>query len=728
MDWAVVPTGLLLAVMLFSPSIFGQERPRVVIPHEGEPLVVVADTIETAADGQLIASGDVVATYTEATLNAPSIIYNPETGILRIDGTFELQRGTSWLTGSRAELDVKNDTGIIYDASGYTDEEMYVRAETLTKVDKDTYVAESGHITACSDYLPKWSFRISRATINVNSTARFSNTLFRVKKIPVFYFPYMIFPTGKKDRSSGFMPPSIGNSNNKGRRISNSFYLVLGRSADIRLNQDYYSKRGFGGGFDLRTRPNDVTVFDLNGEFVDDKLGNGGASLAGIGHTRFGKGFRAAADFNLVSNFRFRQAFSDNFFMATRPTESSRLFVTNNFGKSSFNLLFSRQETSSPRRNIVTQTTPGLSFRLLSQRIPNTPFFIDLDTAAEGLNRSDRFIETPKVSQRLDLFPRVYFSVPLFQGLKISPSIGFRETFYSDRLTEEDGETIVTGESLRREYLNITVDLKGWGLSKVYGSDQESRWKHLIEPRVRYRYITGIDNFHETIRFDEVDAIANTNEVEYSLVNRFFTKRSRRGQTRELLSIRIGQKYFFDPTFGDSIREGSINQFFPLNTLTGIPYAIGPRDFSPITTVVTYSPASDLRVDLRGDYDADRGEFRGLSVTGYLRRELFNIATTYFVTEDLIEGLGSTNQVQARIGIGQLERGLSAYGGFSYDAQETRLLNHLVRVSYFWDCCGISGELRGFNLTNRDERQIRFSFFLKGIGSFGTLNRPDSVF
>src|SRR5262249_48699803 len=45
-----------------------------------------------------------------------------------------------------------------------------------------------------------------------------------------------------------------------------------------------------------------------------------------------------------------------------------------------------------------------------------------------------------------------------------------------------------------------------------------------IEPEITYRLIQGIGTeFNEIILFDDRDAVANTNEVEYALVNRFFT-------------------------------------------------------------------------------------------------------------------------------------------------------------------------------------------------------------
>jgi LPS-assembly protein len=372
--------------------------------------------------------------------------------------------------------------------------------------------------------------------------------------------------------------------------------------------------------------------------------------------------------------------------------------------------------------------TPGVNLKLIGRRIANSPFYFDLDGSLGGMNRSDRLIETPTFSQRFDLFPRLYLSIPLFQGLRLTPTVAFRETFYSDSLTVIDGQRAVVGDSLRREYLDLTLDLRGWGLSRIYRGESERKWKHLFEPALRYRLIAGVDNFDQLLRYDEVDAVADTSEIEYALVNRLFVKNSRQANPHEWLSLKIGQKYFFDPTFGGAFKNGRINQFFPLNALTGIPYAIGERDWSPLTTLVRFNPNRRSSFDVRGDYDSQAGEFRSFSFTGFFNRDFFSFATTYFVTHRLSEDLDQSNQIQGRISVGNAQRGLSSFAMFSYDSQASRFLNHLVRVSYFWDCCGVSAEVRGFNITNRDENQVRFSFFLKGIGSFGTLRRPDNVF
>ena len=714
-----------------SQAVLNQERARVELPYRGGIVVILADRIYRDSADRWVAEGAVLVEFSDTRLKTDFLRYDQTAEVVETDQPIEITRGVQWLKGSGAQFNLGRATGRIYDADGFTDEELFIKAKVLIKTGPDTYVVEDGLLTSCSDIIPKWSVQVSRAKIHLDHRVTVKNPILKARKVPFFYLPYMMFPTGKKERSSGFLIPSTGNSSRKGRSVTQSFYLVLGQSADVTFREDYFSKRGFGHGFTVRARPNAYSHLFLDGYTIDDRLGQGGTSLNGTGETHVGN-YRFVADFNLVSNFVFRRVFSESFLAATRPTEASHFFVTNNFGGGSFNLRLAREETVFPTKNAVVRHTPSLSFNLVGQPIPHTPFFFDLRTAAEGISRVDREIETPAITQRLDLRSSLYTSIPIGQGLRITPRISFRETFYGDSLSEDgEGQRVVSSESLNRQFFDLTIDVRGWGLSKVYQREDGSSWKHLIEPELRYRLTDGIgSDFHEVIRFDENDAIADTNEIEYAIVNRFFVqRRTRAGSTaHEWLSIKVGQKYFFDSDFGGALQAGPVNQFFPLYTLTGFPYGALRRNISPLTTAARFNPSRRISFDVRGDYDFAFNTFRDFSLTGFLHRDLLSIGTTYYVTKDLEPGTFENNQIQGQVSYGNINRGLSASAVFSYDARTRALLNIRSRLNYFWDCCGVSVELQRLNLGLREESQLRFSFFLKGLGSFGTIRRPESIF
>ncbi|MBI4444921.1 MAG: LPS-assembly protein LptD [Acidobacteria bacterium] len=717
-----------LVAFFFDFFLEGQDRARLEFPYKSGEIIIQADRLIRESATLWMAEGDVVVTYQGSTLTASRIEYNPVLERVRAEGNIEVKRGVQWLKGSRAELNLKNETGVLEDVEGFTDEEFFVRARRLFQTGPNQYVAENGFLTACKEALPKWSFTVQKARIRLDSTTRLNHTLFRVKSVPVFYLPFVMVPNAKKERSSGFLLPSTGTSSNKGRRISQSFYLVLGRSADVMLHGDYFSERGFGYGMSFRMQPNAVSRLQVDGYLVDDRKDQGGASVNAIGETHFSNGFRAVADFSLVSNFLFRQIFSDNFYAATRPNENSRVFVTNNFRSSSFNFLISGEQTVLSDRSVVVRNTPLIDLKLLGHRLLDTPFYLELDASLEGLSRNDQILETPGLIQRIDFFSQLYTSLPLLQGLRLSPRLGLRHTFYSDSLDENLQR--LTGENINRQYVEFSAQLQGWGMSRVYGRSGSSAWKHLIEPVVEYRYIGGLDEFQRIVRFNERDAVANTHEVEYALVNRLFQRKLMNGVPRnhEWLSVRIAQKHFFDPDFGGAFQENSVNQFYPLYTLTGFHYAAVRRDFSPVSTLVRLSPEPRVSFEVRSDYDTRFHTFRNFSVTGFLNSERLSVGTTYFLTEKLERGTFENNQLQAQIALGNLQRGPALSTSFTYDTERSRFLNSMTRLHYVWDCCAVSLEYQQFDLGVRQERQLRFSFSLKGIGTFGTIKRPETVF
>jgi LPS-assembly protein len=74
------------------------------------------------------------------------------------------------------------------------------------------------------------------------------------------------------------------------------------------------------------------------------------------------------------------------------------------------------------------------------------------------------------------------------------------------------------------------------------------------------------------------------------------------------------------------------------------------------------------------------------------------------------------------------ERGFSAGLTLSYNIQTRALLNSNSRLNYMWNCCGVSLEFQQYHLGVRTESRFTFSFSLKGIGNFGNLRRPESLF
>ncbi|PYV38249.1 MAG: hypothetical protein DMG06_26170, partial [Acidobacteria bacterium] len=187
--------------------------------------------------------------------------------------------------------------------------------------------------------------------------------------------------------------------------------------------------------------------------------------------------------------------------------------------------------------------------------------------------------------------------------------------------------------------------------------------------------------------------------------------------------------YFFDPTFGGALVPGRRNVFFPLNTLTAFAFEDGYRRFSPIISRVRFTPAQRYSVDFRMDYDPQYQRLRASSISGSASISNNSVALTYYNTRNLPPTQFPSNQVRATLVHGNsLRPGVNAGSSLIYDFNAHTFKYSNSQLAYNWDCCVVALELRQFNLGARVESQVRFTFSLKNIGSFGNLRKQERLF
>jgi len=727
--------------------------------------VLVIDAAKQEAQGNVVVyTGDVQASYSDIRLNADRVVYNDVTKDVLAEGNVFFEQQGQILVGSRMELNLVSKRGTLFEATGFTNRTpqgvmLVVDAARADKTGEDTYVLDHATLTACQERVPKWSFTARRARIRLDHRAQLSSPLFRIKNIPVLYLPFVSLSISKRERSSGFLLPSSGSSNIKGRTLHLAYYQTLGRSANLLVRTDIYSKRGIGAGFDFRARTDENSriaigsfiVFDRllgpktdsNGNRLDDQ---GGSSFYADAVQYFKNGFMAVADINITSSFKFRQVFAENAQQAISPEERSQLYVNRNWRSMTLNLALNEQSTFIGAEIIKTRQLPSFELAKRSSQISESfPVYFSFDAALEGVSRSEaegnniRF-KTPAIVQRLDLAPRITFPLRPVAGFTFTPSIALRSTFYSNSIDPVTRE--VVGQDLFRHYADFSLDFRPPALARVFRrKDNSPRFKHVIEPFMTYRRIAGIDEFARTPRIDERDVAADTNEIEYGVTNRFFVKRpgpdGSSTQTHELLDVTLTQKYFFDPTFGGALREGERNQFFPINTLSGFAFGGVRRNLSPLNVSARLRPTPLVFADVRLNYDTRFHDLRELVVSGGITRSIFSFSQSWYYTRRIT--LDQTphfdpstlpgNQMDFSAFIGNPKNG--PYGGatVAYDLRE-RVINGVLRApgliylistaGWAWDCCSLQVQNVVFKVGLRNENRIVFAFTLKGIGTFGT--------
>jgi LPS-assembly protein len=275
------------------------------------------------------------------------------------------------------------------------------------------------------------------------------------------------------------------------------------------------------------------------------------------------------------------------------------------------------------------------------------------------------------------------------------------------------------------------------------------RLKHVIEPDVRYRLVRSPEarDLTKIARFDETDILAETNEFEYSLTNSLLVRKDvadgtgEKPPARELLSWRLSQKYYFDPTFGGALEPGRRVVFDPTISLTGFAFAQGRR-LSPVVSVLKFAPYSTYDTEVRVDFSPGGGDVLNAGLTSHVRRGPIGLAATDFfinrtaalptplVPSGALSQLPSFNLLRVVATYGEVSRkGFSSALGLDYNFAQGIAHQVVGQASYNFGCFALDFEYRRFALgTLRREHQFRIALSLANVGSFGNLKPRERLY
>jgi LPS-assembly protein len=456
--------------------------------------------------------------------------------------------------------------------------------------------------------------------------------------------------------------------------------------------------------------------------------------------------WRFVADVNELSSLTFQLAFSPTYGEAINSDIRSSIFLTRNFRGLSLDFASLNDRSflnTNPQMSVTLRNAPQARFDSVEQQPwRRLPFYFGFDAFTGAVERDDIGfaptaaylpIETPSFVTRTEFAPRVTLPFHFGPWLSATATGAFRTTYYGASLTPAG---TVSAQSLTRNDGEFTFDLRLPTLYRFFGapssdnSSSRKRYKHTIEPHIIYRDVSGIDNFSQFIRFDADATLADTNEVEYGITQRLWSK-SGDDQPQELLSWSLLQKHYFDSTFGGAIFNGQRNVLEPLDSVSPFAFALGPRNSSPIVSDFKITPGGPFDTEQLLEYDP---QLRKITVIGTLLkvkpyREFFaTIAHFRLQADPILQPL--SNQVRVLAGYGsETRRGFNVTTGVSYDITNSALQNQLVQISYNGKCCGLALEYRRIELGQvRTDNQFRVAFIIANIGTFGNLRHQEKIF
>jgi len=786
-------------------------------PHRPAVPATIRATYQEEENGIYKLRQNIEIDYGIYTITGDEATYNENTGDVHAEGHLVLDGGPNdeHIEATRGDYNVVTEKGRFEHVTGTigiktrksrailtSSSPFFFTGKLVEKAGPDHYIVIDGKVTTCELPHPKWQFYARKVDVEVGGNASIYHSDFRIASIPVFYFPFATHSVQKRPRQSGFLIPSITRSSIRGNTIGDAFFWAINRSTDLLVGTEYFSKRGWAPRAEFRIQPSESSYADLTYFSVFDRgitegtsptilVKQGGSEVQLNSEARLPHNFRGVADIDYLSSYVFRLVFSDVFAQAVNSEVKSEMFASNNSNDIFLNLNTHRYQdfqNGTDNADVVTILhAPGIEAASVDRRLGHSPFYGNFDFSADGLSRSQPGFSTATLLGRLDLSPSVSLPV-VFQGWSFRPELGLRDTLYSQQLVPASGAGSngigkAVFDGLNRRTLEASFELRPPAGERVFGREFLGRkWKHVVEPRIVYDYVGGVNDFARTLRFDDRDIISDTNNVEYAIVNRLYAKRMtpqpescgpegmpalivgaappprhvpwehplrtadepcpREPSTREVVSWELAQKYFFDPTFGGTLVRGQRNVFTSTIDLTGIAFLTQPTRFSPLISRLRVSTSARNDLEWDADYDFQVGRVNTSTVLFNRQIGSFTVgagdASLHVPRQISARAIPNSvpvpekfNQLRAVLGYGSANKpGFSGAVNLGFDANINQLQYGSGQVSYNWDCCGLVVEYRRFELANnvRNESQYRFTFALTNVGAFGNLRRNERLY
>ena len=709
-----------------------------------------AASLEYKRDDYAVLSGNVHIHYQDIDLQADQAEIDLATKDVIVLGNVVIDQGPRRLTGTAGTFNLETKTGTLKLATGRVTPDYYFSGTEVSKTGDNTYEVVNGIFTSCNQKVPDWSFRLGRATVEVEGYAHIHNASMRAKKIPVLYTPYILWPT-KTERSSGFLIPKVGYSDRRGAQLGLAYFQTLGRSYDTTFHVDLFSKNFLGLGNEFRYQPTEGTTGDLAGYIVHDT-----ETLPGEPQhdqwrwktvwdhvtTDLPWGMRGLVHYQNYSDFNFFRDFERDFDSNTVRFIDSRASATGNWGANLVDFQIDDRQTFTGVGNqtVAQRKLPQLQYHLRSTQLGKTPLYLQFDGSAAYLDTERPDSYSGKYG-RFDLFPQLTLPIRSFPWLSVSVTGGERLTWWGDsvRTTTTDTTTVTAfaGQAITRALPYGSAEIVGPSISRIFDVDlgKFGKIKNVIEPRFTYTYQGTYDKQVEIPLFDEVDTVFASNVGRVALDSRFLGKpKDEKQSAREVLLFEIARSYSFDktePLLGvANLGDGTVVQ---------PPGTVGPKSSQagPLEGLVRFNPSDRTNLKLEATYDT---LYKHVSATGLSGNYGIPAGTfvgvTWFTRYATDTGQTLGNQIRLNGAFALIPRKLRVEGQINYDIQLHLLQQQRYLLTWTSQCYGLILELRDFRTATGapvgsgaqiSDKEIRFSLTLKNVGTFIDLTSRSST-
>ncbi len=662
--------------------------------------------------------------YQDVDIRADRVEVDLGEKIVRAFGNVILDQGPRRLSGTSLTFDLETKTGTVTNASAYVDPDFYFSGTEISKTGENTYSVDQGTFTSCKADVPAWSFKLGHAEIEVEGYARVRHAAMKVKKVPVLYLPYVVWPV-RTERTSGFLVPNLGYSERRGPYLGLAYYQVLGQSYDTTFFVDLYGEEYLGFGNEVRYQPTEGTRGLLQAYTIRDPVDEEWRWKVDLEHeTRdLPKGMRGVLKVQEFSDFDFFRDFERSVDRNTIRSLESRGFVSGNWGPHSLNILVNNRETFVSNGDTVTlQRLPEVEYLLRPTRLGRLPLRFGLETSVNYLG-IDRGQDLDARYGRADLAPELTFAPRLAPWMSVSFDAGYRVTWYGDtvRRRASDNREEFTGETLTRSIPFGSALIVGPSFSRVFeaGRGGYAKFKHVIEPRWSYGYVDEYEDAELIPLFDEIDRIGSGNVGTFALVNRIKAKRRPKdpasgvddGQVREIFSWEISRSYSFDD---ERPLQSAVVPVPPGGTGDGRIV----RQAGPIRNLFQIRPTERTDLTARVDYDTIFSQMTSASLSGAVGVGRQTFSLSWRTAWAANTGEKTSDQVRLGTGLELLPGRLRLSTDMVYDIEQSLLQQQRYLIDFASQCYSFRLEWRDTQFGDEREKDLRLSLTLKNVGTF----------
>jgi|FLOH01.1.fsa_nt_gi LPS-assembly protein len=477
----------------------------------------------------LWAWGKVIIRFDDRVIYADKVKVHNKTGDGKAIGHVIItQADGTRLESKKAEFNINNQQGRLFETRGKLGKNFYVKGKELTRYSEIHYTAQKAHLTTCEGKLPDWLFEAESMDIVIGDRVLFTNGVFKIRDIPILYIPVGYLPIDE-ERKSGLLRPAWGSGGVEGVFLNNLYYWAINGHSDATFGLDVSENRGFRPSIEYRYTPNRHTSGTFNASFIDDKITNSTFWSMKAAHSQtlpFDYQFSGGLD---LQSAGFDRNFNDNTNARASRNTDSHATITKSWEGSSLDILARYRDSSQINNDQTFAQLPQITYKTQTQSIGDTNFFFRQDSSfASFLTDLDT---SPDVDdkfsvQRFDFHPQISYTTQIAPWLAFTPTVGIRETIYSKGLDATNNNKRL--DLFTRESFDISASLDGPRFEKIFKLKNKyiPKVKHLIEPRISYSFTPDIDEEDRgKIKvFDGNDTINRQSSLTYSLTQRILQK------------------------------------------------------------------------------------------------------------------------------------------------------------------------------------------------------------